>query len=371
MEVNSTPVNKLTRGGMTAVTIPLEGCYEHYLSLDLTRGGESSLERIETFLKEHGAKALLALSFGGVSSGEAMPAVLRKLALPVMRLDHDDRKHFPLTGVQIFAVSGCAVRELKAGGTTAGYAFNAGGTEYAYLSNLGPAGAAASQKEQVRETYENMLAALEQANMDFSHVARTWFYLDRLLEWYKEFNEARTGFMSGKGVFQRFSPASTGIGACNPAGTFLSVSAFAVKPSEGEAVFKVVSPLQCEALKYKSAFSRAVEIHSGNLRRLLISGTASIAPDGASVHTGDVEKQIQKTMEVVKAILDSRGMGWENVARSIIYFKEEKHLPLFSKYCREAGIPELPGVPAFTTVCRGELLFEIELDAVSADKRGF
>lgn len=47
--------------------------------------------------------------------------------------------------------------------------------------------------------------------MDFSHVIRTWFYNNRLLDWYEEFNRARDTFFESRGVFDRLVPASTGL----------------------------------------------------------------------------------------------------------------------------------------------------------------
>lgn len=58
-----------------------------------------------------------------------------------------------------------------------------------------------------------MEEALNRAGMDFSHVVRTWFYNNRLLDWYEEFNRARDTFFESRGVFDRLVPASTGIGS--------------------------------------------------------------------------------------------------------------------------------------------------------------
>jgi len=53
--------------------------------------------------------------------------------------------------------------------------------------------------------------------MDFSHVARTWLYLDNLLDWYDDFNVVRTSFFRKHDVFRGLVPASTGIGGSNHA----------------------------------------------------------------------------------------------------------------------------------------------------------
>ena len=38
------------------------------------------------------------------------------------------------------------------------------------------------------------------AGMSFGNVMRTWFYLDRILEWYHEFNHVRTAFFRERKV---------------------------------------------------------------------------------------------------------------------------------------------------------------------------
>ena len=100
---------------------------------------------------------------------------------------------------------------------------------------------------------------------------------------------------------------------------------------------------------------------------LTISGTASIEPGGQTAHVGDTEKQIALTMEVVEAILKSRGLGWGDTARAIAYFKDINEAHLLEQYCIEHNLPELPVAISHADVCRHDLLFEIELDAVKID----
>jgi hypothetical protein len=69
-------------------------------------------------------------------------------------------------------------------------------------------------------------------------------------------------------------------------------------------------------------------------------------------------------MEVVHAILRSREMDWKDTTRAIAYFKDMKHLPLFERYCQEHNMADLPVAIAHGDICREELLFELELDAV-------
>src|ERR1039458_3172085 len=105
-------------------------------------------------------------------------------------------------------------------------------------------------------------------------------------------------------------PASTGVGGRNPMGAALAAAAWAVRLHDPAA--KVMhfapSPEQCPASSYGSAFSRAVEIGSAGFRRLLVSGTASIASDGKTEHIGDAQAQIERSMQVMEAILEWRRM---------------------------------------------------------------
>lgn len=122
--------------------------------------------------------------------------------------------------------------------------------------------------------------------------------------------------------------------------------------------------MQCPAKDYGSSFSRAVEVVTPGTRRLFISGTASIAPEGRTVHAGDAGAQVALTLDVVRAILESRGMGWNDVTRTVAYFKHVPDAPVFARLCAARGMPVLPAVVMNEDICREDLLFEIELDAI-------
>lgn len=160
-------------------------------------------------------------------------------------------------------------------------------------------------------------------------------------------------------------PASTGIGADNADGTALTLGLLAVEPRSGAAgVREVPSPLQGPAGDYGSSFSRAVELTLGGARKLFVSGTASIDLDGRTVHTGDVAGQIECTVAVLEALLASRGMGWGDVTRAIAYVREARDAAAWDAFAR-TRLPALPVVVAHCHICRDDLLFEMELDALA------
>jgi enamine deaminase RidA (YjgF/YER057c/UK114 family) len=270
----------------------------------------------------------------------------------------------PAAGIHVQAVRGVPVRPIRMGGRVVGTVFENGHARYCVLGDIRPENAGLPREKQARRTFEMMEEALALAGMDFSHVVRTWLFIESILAWYGGFNRARTSFFTERGVFDGMVPASTGIGGTNSPGTAIVAGLLAIRPADGRVrIEPLPSPLQCPALEYGSSFSRAVEVTMPDHRRLFVSGTASIDSEGRTAHVGDVNRQVALTMEVVAAILTSRGMDWSDVTRAIAYFKHAADTPVFDRYCAERDIPPLPVVIANNDICRAELLFEIEVDA--------
>jgi len=302
--------------------------------------------------------------FGGCQFHDRARKVMGQADWPMMWLQGDPCNGKHLAGLQAVLLKGTPVRRLELDGVLVGSAWSDADADYCWLTGILPSDLSAPRAVQTRQVFERMEAVLKQVGLGFLDVVRTWLYLDHLLDWYDEFNGVRTRFFKERGVFENRVPASTGIGACNPQGAALVAGALAIKPKNRNVKISVIaSPLQCEATNYKSSFSRAMELEFPGRRQLLISGTASIAPGGKSMHRGDTAAQIDLTMKVVGAILESRGMAWQNTTRAIGYFQDMRDAPLLVDYCRVNGIADFPVVNAHATVCRSDLLFELELDA--------
>jgi enamine deaminase RidA (YjgF/YER057c/UK114 family) len=209
-----------------------------------------------------------------------------------------------------------------------------------------------------------MEEALKGQGMELTDLARTWFFLHHILGWYKEFNGARTRIYQDRGIFQGYVPASTGIGGRNHRGSALLSSALAVKAGDSDTrVREVLSPLQCSAGDYGSSFSRAAELQSQQSRRLFVSGTASIDPRGDTAHAEDVKAQIGLTFQVVEAILASRDMGFSDVVRGNAYFKDAADALALGPALESHGLAPEQVVVSRNTVCREDLLFEMEVEA--------
>lgn len=272
-----------------------------------------------------------------------------------------------LCGVHIWLLAGTPLTRVELGDGVVGSLFENDCGRCCRLVGLHPTEVSDTREKQTSEIFEQMETALAKVDMTFANVFRTWFYNHDILDWYGEFNSVRTGFFHERKIFDGLVPASTGIGGGNAMDAALVAGLVALEPRNSElGAFRVPSPLQSSARDYGSSFSRAVEVDCPDHRRLYVSGTASIDKEGNTIFLEDCQSQVAKTMEVVQAILESRQMGWADVTRALAYFKRAKDAPLLAAYRQENNLAPFPVIVAENDVCRDDLLFEIEIDAVQA-----
>jgi enamine deaminase RidA (YjgF/YER057c/UK114 family) len=329
------------------------------------------IERFSREMKRHEGSILMVMAYGSVTAHDAvmeqLSSELGGSDWPLLWVEGASCHGGALAGFQVFILPEGKIERVRLDGRVVASVFHDGGARHCLLAGLMPGDAAASRADQTRQVLESAEAALRQAGFTYGDLARTWFYNDDILSWYDDFNRARTKFYLSQRFVSGSSPASTAVRGCNPRHGALAFGAWAVVPSQaGAAVRELVSPLQCPAPAYGSSFSRAMEIVSAGRRRVVVSGTASIEPGGKTVWVGDARKQIDLTMEVVAAILKSRGLGFSDVTRATAYFKHAADVAHFEAWCAEHGLSNMPVVPVHCDICRGDLLFEIELDACAA-----
>ncbi len=142
----------------------------------------------------------------------------------------------------------------------------------------------------------------------------------------------------------------------------------AIAPVEKRAITNLTA--LNEAYEYGSAFARGMRIELGKFVILLISGTASIDEQGATLHVGDFRAQTRRTFDNIAALLASEGATWKDIVRTTCYLRDiERDYQAFNEeraafYAQQ----ELNPLPASTGIqailCRPELLVEIEAIAM-------
>jgi enamine deaminase RidA (YjgF/YER057c/UK114 family) len=367
-------IHKTNTDGMNVTTFSSMGLKHYYI---LSHPAQNDFSKLVSgkFSKELNIPDLQILSqfvFGGSEmESNGMPQIEQYAGnnnWPTTYIHGDISSNGLLYGSQMYAISGCSAFPVYLNGRLAGSFYEDDNAEYCILGDIRPDNKNLSREEQSLQTFEDIEKALKSVNMEFTDIVRTWFYIDRLLDWYPEFNAIRTKFFDEKGVFGKLIPASTGIGCGNLQGALLVANVLAIKPKhDGVRILPVASPMQCDATDYRSSFSRAVEIQFPHSRHLFISGTASIDIDGNSANIGDVRRQIELTMKVVEAIIVSRNMQWNDSVRGIAYFKDINDTKLFVDYCRQHNLLGLPVSFTQSDICRDDLLFELEIDLLCPD----
>lgn len=361
-----------TYGSLWLHPVPKAGWTEYLLGAAPGQGSSPArwAADLANFLLETGATLVELDGFGDELLIAELQQALAKVLPPGFPASYliNSGNHGPLGGgLLVRTVLGVPVSPVLSGDRTIGFQFEDEHAAYCYLGALVPTTAGLDGAHQTREVMTAIKAGLETAGMGFRDVVRTWYYLDGILSWYDDFNRARTTFFNEHDVFSRLMPASTGIGIANSSGQLVLAKVHACRAKSPQFQVRVAdSPLQGSAYAYGSAFSRAVEIATPASRTLHISGTASIAPSGETEYLDDVPAQIRRTLEVVEAILEHAGMGWANTVRGIAYFNTAPELALWAANRATLALPTQVELVVHADICRTDLLFELELEAVAS-----
>lgn len=328
------------------------------------------MHRLARAVKDRAATVVRMEIFGALQVRAESLGILKHelggLDWPVTYVEGASCEKGMLSGAHVLAVTGSPVESVKLDGRVVGRTFKDKWARHLLLGEIMSKDVSRSREEQARLAFEEIEAGTRVVGMSFANVARTWFFLDDILSWYIPFNTVRTDFFRERGVFDRLVPASTGVSGRNIGAGAVMAGAWASEPLNGAfTMCEVASPRQCPAPKYGSSFSRAAELGTPDLCRLMVSGTASIAPAGESVCPNDIEAQIELTMEVIRAILVSRGMDFADGSRVTAYFKRPDFVPAFEQWRAKNDLAEWPIVYTQADICRDELLFELEMDALA------
>jgi enamine deaminase RidA (YjgF/YER057c/UK114 family) len=283
-----------------------------------------------------------------------------------------------LAGVIIQAVPAGQVRTLLDGDVPCGRAWQSDGAEFLVIQNItglpdGP-GEPKSRSLQVRRMLDRADRVLREQGGSYRDVVRTWFYLSDILEWYPEFNKVRNeqygefGIMPGPDDGALLLPASTGICGdtrSEAAATMDLIAVFGASAALPKVV-QLTNRGQLDAFRYGAAFSRGALIRSSDAPLFHLSGTAAIDERGKSLFADDISGQIGCTLDKVEALMSQVGAGLRDICAATVYVKRPEYADVFREITVERGLADLPVVCIVADVCREELLFEIDAEALVA-----
>ena len=206
-----TSVNKFSTKYLDVAVLTRPCCKKYFLTAhaDSSESPYTMFERLCEFVKQHDAKIILQDVFGSCQFHEPGMKILQKacgeVKWPVLWIEGDRCSGEHLSATQTYAISGACYEPVVYKGKTVGAVYEDDDARYCLLGDLRPDDTTLSNGAQTREVFEKMENVLATVGMDFSHVVRTWLYLNDLLSWYGELNEVRTKFFDERGVFDQWS----------------------------------------------------------------------------------------------------------------------------------------------------------------------
>jgi enamine deaminase RidA (YjgF/YER057c/UK114 family) len=265
---------------------------------------------------------------------------------------------------------------IRDGQIPCGRGWRRGKASFLVLQNLqghqsGP-GSVNTPPVQTWHMLEQAERILQQQGASYHDVIRTWFYLDDILSWYDEFNKVRNakyrtfGIMPGPGNEHLLLPASTGIRGSNTRGSAGVLDLFAaVGPKTSRPDIKQLSNTgQKDAFCYGSAFSRGALVCENDVSLFQLSGTAAIDEKGKSLYPDDIRSQISCTFDKVGELLGQTGGRLSDICAATVFVKHPEDVPVFWEMASACGLNPFPAVCVVTDICREDLLFEIDAEAV-------
>lgn len=117
--------------------------------------------------------------------------------------------------------------------------------------------------------------------------------------------------------------------------------------------------------EYGVTFERGTSVDFGDRRHIYLSGTASIDNKGEVVHPHQIDKQIERTLINVAALLRDADAEMSDIAQLIIYLRDIGDTKTVNDYFAKNHI-DIPKVIVLAPVCRPGWLIEMECIAIKS-----
>jgi len=228
----------------------------------------------------------------------------------------------------------------------------------------GPSSAA----DQTHEIFDRLLHTLAANGASLAeNCVRTWIYVKDVDVFYQDMVAARTALFERHGLTRdTHYLASTGIeGACSHRYDVVLMDAYSILGLRPEQVsYLSAYDRLCDTKDYNVTFERGTRIAYADRAHHFISGTASIDPAGRVVHAGDVQRQLERTLDNVDALLHSGGARLDDMTHFIVYLRDPSDQPRIEAHMAER-YPDVPRLVVRGAVCRPEWLVEVEGIAIA------
>lgn len=200
---------------------------------------------------------------------------------------------------------------------------------------------------------------------------RTWIYCRDIDNNYAGLVRARRELFEKRGmVADTHYIASTGIeGQSEPFDRLVRMDNFALFGHKREQVsylyaLENLSPTHV----YGVTFERGTCITYGDRSHYYISGTASIDKEGNVMYLCDVEKQTERLLDNVEALLAEKNGSLADLRQAVVYLRDPADKAEVERVMRKRLSPETALIMVRGSICRPTWL--VEMDAIAANGNG-
>ena len=222
---------------------------------------------------------------------------------------------------------------------------------------------------QMRAEFEKLQLALSGEDASVAaNVVRTWIYCRDLDNNYAGLVKARRELFLRWGLTaDTHYIASTGIeGASVPHDRLIRMDSLAVFGHRAEQVEYMHAPEHMSPTHlYGVTFERGTRIIYGDRSHYFISGTASIDNAGNIMHVGDVEKQAERMVVNVEALLSRHGASLADLKQAVVYLRDAADKGIVEKVLQRHLSPDTGYIMLRAAVCRPGWLLEMDGIAVN------
>ncbi len=339
---------------------------EYHATLQVQDGSLSFEEQLQALLEAYstvaaGKTVLLRRFFLSDPASQASRLEEALRALPAAATSVIGQP--PLNGTKIaawvYAVEGGALEDGI---------FTHNGYEHAWTGGM-TSGEAGSEA-QMAEIFKAYDASLAKKGMDVANnCVRTWIFVRDVDTNYGGVVKGRRDYFDSIGLTpDTHFIASTGIAGfqADPQ-QLVRMDAYSVRGlKEGQIQYLHAYDHLSPTALYGVTFERGTAVTYGDRKHVFISGTASIDKEGKVLHVDNPEKQTERMLENVDALLKEAGASFEDIAYSLVYLRNAADYPRV-RAVLQRDCPALDPIYVLAPVCRPTWLVEMECMAVTMD----
>ena len=225
----------------------------------------------------------------------------------------------------------------------------------------GATGSAASQTTDLLQQLERVAASHNTSLRD--NLLRTWFFVRDIDSNYKGLVEARCDLFERWGMTaDTHYVTSTGIaGEMQGYEQLVAMDALlecGIDPAQIR--FMTAEAHLCPTHHYGVTFERGTRVTYGDRSHYFISGTASIDKEGNILHLGDLDRQVERTLENIEALLLNQDAHLSDLKQAVVYLRDPSDGARARMLLASLLPHSVPFIVVEGRVCRPGWLVEIE-----------